>query len=96
MIKTFNIIGLVSLVAVTTAHASEWTTSGTGTAGTHIAMPTSCALAMVANDDDRTVTIDWGCVEKQARQYRERKTAGYNDVIAHVLQTIKDGEAKSQ
>lgn len=55
-----------------------------------------CAFASISSADD-TVTIDWSCVDKNAETYRsDHPISDIFPAIAHILQAVRDGQAKSK
>lgn len=89
--------GLAGLAILSVAGAQENSSTGwaTTSGSFSITQTKSCWIASIA-DVDKAVTIDWECVRENAQRYRDGKAAGYTDAISHILQAIRDGQAKEK
>ena len=72
-----------------------WATGTTTNVMPVVTLSDSCVIASISADDANVVTVDWGCVERRASEYKDGKGDIF-PAFALIMKAIRDGTAKTK
>ena len=92
--RTIALALLVALGGCSFAWSQNVTSSPTSSTMTIATLSSSCSVAEIA-EATHDVTIDWGCVERRASEYKDGHVNIF-PAIAIIMKAIRDGTAKTK